>query len=70
MSTQHARNALALIDQTNPGTGAYRDENLMAVANAKAWLRRIANGELVVVEPPKVAPVVEEPEIPGGANKL
>lgn len=56
MSTQNARNALVLIDQVNPGTGAYRDENIMAVANTKAWLRRIANGELVVVDPPKVEP--------------
>ena len=56
MSIQNARNTLALIDQVNPGTGAYRDENIMAVANAKTWLRQIASGQLVVVDPPKVEP--------------
>ena len=59
---QHASNALALIDQVNPGTGAYRDENLMAVATVKTWLRLILDGKLVVVEPPKVEPPKEKVE--------
>jgi hypothetical protein len=59
MSTQNAKNALALIDQVSPGIGAYRDENIAAVANAKTWLRQIASGQLVVVEPPKVEPAPE-----------
>lgn len=58
-----ARNALALIDQSNPGTGAYRDENLMAVASVKTWLRRIASGELHVVEPPKVQPPEQKQDV-------
>lgn len=60
MSKQHANNALALIDQVNPGTGGYRDENIAAVAGAKAWLRQIASGQLVVIEPPKVEPPKED----------
>jgi len=56
MSIQHAKNALALIDQVSPGIGAYRDENIMAVAGAKAWLRQVATGQLVVSAPkPKKA---------------
>lgn len=56
MSIQHARNALSLIDQVDPGTGGYRDENLLAVSSVKTWLRQIAAGQLVVIEPPKVEP--------------
>jgi hypothetical protein len=63
MSTQHANNALALIDQVNPGTGGYRDENLMAVAGVKRWLRQIAAGELLVVDPPKVEPPAPKGEV-------
>ena len=48
MSKQNAMNALALIDQANPGVGAYRDENITTVAQVKAWLRQIATGQLVV----------------------
>jgi hypothetical protein len=60
MSTQHASNALALVDQVNPGTGAYRDENIAAVAGVKKWLRQIVSGQLVVVEPPTAEPRTED----------
>lgn len=61
MSIQHAKNALALIDQVNAGTGAYTDENIAAVAGVKTWLRKVASGQLVTIEPPKVEPP-KEPE--------
>ena len=48
MSKQNAMTALALIDQVAVGVGGYRDENITAVAQVKAWLRQIATGQLVV----------------------
>jgi hypothetical protein len=50
MSTQHAKIALALIDQVR---GPYDDQNLQAVLQTKDMLRKIAAGQLVV-SPPKV----------------
>lgn len=61
MSVQHASNALALIDHVNAGTGAYTDANIAAVAGVKTWLRQVASGQLITVEPPKVEPP-KEPE--------
>jgi hypothetical protein len=61
MSKQNAMNALALIDQVNPGVGGYSDQNLTAVAQTKAWLRQIANGQLVVAPSAK-------PEKPQGTK--
>lgn len=54
MTPQDAKNALALIDQVSPGPGAYRDENINAVARVRSALHKIVSGQLVVVEPPKV----------------
>jgi hypothetical protein len=53
MSSQHAKIALALIDQVR---GPYDDQNLQAVLQTKDMLRKIAAGQLRVISPeaPKV----------------
>lgn len=56
MSKQHAMNALAMIDQVNPGAGGYRDENLQAVMQTKTWLKQIVSGQLVVTPAKKPEP--------------
>lgn len=56
MNQQLAKIALALIDQVR---GPYDDQNIAAVMQTKAMLRKIASGDLVLVEPPKVEPQIE-----------
>jgi hypothetical protein len=53
MSSQHAKIALALIDQVR---GPYDDGNLQAVLQTKDMLRKIAAGQLIVTapKPPRV----------------